>query len=93
MALNVSYFTSPDRTTQVCYGTVISSVAYTVTGSSASVGNPPSGATIARLAAGENCYVSNNGQAASATNGIYCAAGTVTDVQVFEARPLLAITG
>lgn len=93
MALNIAYFTSADRTTGVCYGTLISSVAYTVTGSSASVGNPPNGATIARLAAGENCYVSNNGQDASATNGIYLAAGSVADIQVFEARPIEATTG
>lgn len=93
MALNIAYFIGADRETQYCYGTLISSVAYTVTGSSASVGTPPEQARIARLAAGEACYVSNNNRAASATNGIYLAAGDVADITVFASQPIQAITG
>jgi hypothetical protein len=93
MALNVSYFTGADIGTGQCYGGLISSVAYTVTGSSASVGNPPTGAKIARLAAGENCYVSNNGTTVSATNGIYIPAGSSIDIAVVPNNTILAITG
>lgn len=83
---------SADRETEQCYGTLLSSVAYTVTGSSVSVGTPPSGSAIARLSAGEACYVSNNGRDASATNGIYLGAGDIADIQVFESMPIEAIT-
>jgi hypothetical protein len=93
MALNIAYFGDSDTITGQCYGILSASVAYTVTGSSASVGTPPSNAAIARLAAGENCYVSNNGAAASATNGIYLAVGQVTDIEVKSGTALQAITG
>lgn len=88
--MNVAYFTGTDQTTGQCYGTLVSSVAYTVTGASASVGTPPAFAEVARVKANEACYVSNNGGAASATNGIYLAVGDVVDIQVKTA--LLAIT-
>ena len=90
MALNVAYVYGSDDETGQAYGNLASSVAYTVTGSSASVGTPPSGAKVARLSAGEACYVSNNGSPASSTNGIHLAAGAVADVQVNG--PLYAIT-
>lgn len=93
MALNVSYFTGADIGTGQCYGGLLSSVAYTVTGSSASVGTPPTGAVIARLAAAENCYVSNNGVTVSATNGIYIPAGSSIDLAVIPGNVILAITG
>jgi hypothetical protein len=93
MALNIAYFTGADIGTGQCYGGLISSVAYTVTGSSASVGNPPTGAKIARLSAGENCYVSNNGAAASSTNGIYIGANTSIDIAIIPNNAIQAITG
>jgi hypothetical protein len=37
--------------------------------------------------------VSNNGAAASATNGIYLAVGQVTDIEVKSGTALQAITG
>lgn len=91
MALNIAYFTGADVETDQCYGTLVSSVAYTVTGTSASVGTPPPFAAVARLKAGEACYVSNNGVAASATNGFFLAAGDSIDVQVNAG--IRAITG
>jgi len=93
MALNVTYFRNSDPVTRVCYDRVLGSASYTVTGSSASVGTVPSGSNLARLAAGENCWVSNNGTAASTTNGVYIPAGSVVDISVQEQTPLLAITG
>jgi hypothetical protein len=93
MALNISYFTGADQETGQCYGTLVSSAAYTVTGSSASVGTPPAFAGVARLKAGEGCYVSNNGTAASSTNGVYLAAGDSIDLEVRSGVALLAITG
>lgn len=92
MALEVSWFAGEDRTTHSCYGSLLGSVSYTVTGSSVTVGTVPAGATIARVKAGETCRVSNNGIAASATNGVHLAASEVVDLQVFESRGLLAIT-
>lgn len=93
MALNIAYFGDADVTTAMCYGILCGSVAYTVTGSSASVGTPPANASLARLKAGEGCYVSNNGSAASATNGVYLAAGDVVDIEVKSGTALLAISG
>lgn len=92
MALNISYFYGADNSSGQCYGSLASSVAYTVTGSSASAGAIPAGATIARLTAGETCRVSNNGVPASATNGVYLTADTTIDLEIVGNQPLLAIT-
>ena len=92
MPLSVSYFADTDLVARLCYGRLLGSVSYTVTATSASVGTPPSGSNIARIHAGENCYVSNNGAAASATNGLYLTAGSAVDIEVAEQRPLRAIT-
>jgi len=93
MALNVSYFTGADIGTGQCYGGLLSSVAYTVTGSSASVGTiPAGGAGIARLKAGETCRVSNNGKPAATTNGIYLAAGDIIDIELLDGVAIQAIT-
>jgi len=81
MALNVSYFTGADIGTGQCYGGLLSSVAYTVTGSSASVGTiPAGGAGIARL------------KAAATTNGIYLAAGDIIDIELLDGVAIQAIT-
>lgn len=93
MPLNVSYFNDTDQSTNLVYGALLSSVSYTVTGSSASVGTPPVNANIARLSAGEPCYVTNNAAAASTTNGIYLAAGSVIDIEVYPSSPIKAIAG
>jgi len=93
MALNVSYFLGADVGTGQCYGGLLGSVSYTVTGSSASVGTNPTGAKIARLNAGEACYVTNNGATVSSTNGIYMAAGDIVDLAIIPGNNLLAITG
>ncbi len=85
MALSITYFDGADRTTQQCYGKMLSTVEYTVTGSSASCGTPPESAKIARLTAGEACNVSNNGSAASAINGVRLAAAAVIDVEIYGA--------
>ena len=92
MALEISYFTGADRYTRQCYGVLISSAAYTVTGSSASAGTVPPGAAIARVKAGEACRVSNNDVAASATNGIHLDAGEVVDIEIRPSINLRAIT-
>lgn len=93
MALNIAYFKTTDRASVNVYEELISSTPVTVTASSASCGAIPNAASIARLAAGEACYVSNNDAPASSTNGIYLAAGVVADVQVVNGKPLRAITG
>lgn len=93
MALNIAYFTDTDQATGQCYGALLSSAAYTVTASSASVGTPPAAANIARLKAGEACYVTNNAGAASASNGIFLAAGDSIDLEVYPSSPIKAVTG
>ena len=93
MALSISYFAGADLQTQKCYGRNISRVDVTLTGSSASCGTPPEQATLARLTAGEACTVSNNGTAASATNGVSLASGAVIDLEVFRGTAFLAKTG
>jgi hypothetical protein len=93
MALEISYFKKADSYTNTCYGGLVSSVSYTVTGTSASVGTVASGAAgIARLKAGETCRVSNNGKAASATNGVHLAAGEIIDIELLDGVPIQAIT-
>jgi hypothetical protein len=92
MPLSVSYFGDFDPVTGHAYNKLLGSVSYTVTASSASVGTPTSRSNVARLHAGENCYVSNNGKPASATNGVYLAAGNAIDLSVEEQTPLQAIT-
>jgi hypothetical protein len=92
MALEITWFAGYDRETGLCYGRMKSSVSYTVTASSVTVGTVPSGAKIARCKAGEICRVSNNGTAASATNGVHLGVGEVIDLEVTEANGLLAIT-
>lgn len=82
MALKIAYFTGHDARTEKCYGILRSAVSVSLTGTSASCGTPPEGAYIARIRAGETCVVSNNGAAASDTNGIYMEAGDAIDIQV-----------
>lgn len=93
MALEIAYFKKADSYTNTCYGGLVSSVSYTVTGSSASVGTiPAGGAGIARLKAGETCRVSNNGKPAATTNGVYLAAGDIIDIELLDGVPIQAIT-
>jgi hypothetical protein len=92
MALNISYFGNADPATRQCYGINVSRVDYTVTGSSASVGTLPTNAAYARLKAGETCIVSNNGSAASVTNGVKLDAGDIIDIECKSGTNLQAIT-
>ncbi len=92
MALSITYFDGADRTTQQCFGRMLTTVEYTVTGSSASCGTPPEGANIAYIKAGEACNVTNNGDAASATNGVRMAAGDIITVGIINRTALLAKT-
>lgn len=92
MALEISYFTGSDPETRACYGTLLSSASVILTGTSASCGTVPPTSKIARLKAGENCRVSNNGATASATNGVYLTAGDIMDIQAVYTTPLLALT-
>lgn len=83
MALTVEYWTGADLKTRQCYGWCVETASVSLTTSSASCGTVPKGATIARITAGEACYVSNNNVAASATNGAYLlAAGDYRDMAV-----------
>lgn len=82
MALEISYWTGYDPITRQCYGINAGRASVTLTGSSADLGTVPSNAAIARLEAGEDCVISNNGAAASATNGIKILAGIAQDIQV-----------
>lgn len=94
MALEVSYFAGSGETrlTSKVYGTLLGSASVTLTGTSASCGTVPAKTVLARLVAGEACYVSNNGTTASATNGINIPAGGVVDVTISEGSALLART-
>lgn len=92
MALEISYWTGSDAATRSCYGTNVGRTSATLTGSSAALGVIPSGASVARLKAGENCIVSNNGAAASASNGVYLAAGDTIDIAVPASGPFNGMT-
>lgn len=80
MALEITYYGDTDTTTGQIYGLQLGRSTVTLTASSADAGAKPSGASFARLRAGEACVVSNNG-ATSATNGQYLAAGEFIDMQ------------
>lgn len=82
MALEVTYYTGADGATGQCLGYQISRATVTLSGSSATLGAVPPGARIAHIVAGEACVVSNNGLAASATNGQYFAASDKVDIAV-----------
>jgi hypothetical protein len=82
MALLIMYFDGADHETRQVYGYCISQAAATLSGTSASAGTPPANAKLARIKAGEACYVSNNGAAASSTNGVTLAADEVIDMAV-----------
>lgn len=82
MALRITYFDGCDTITRQCYGVVMGSAAVTLTATSADLGVVPPGAAVARMSAGEDCLVSNNGTAASATNGVFLSAGSAIDMAV-----------
>lgn len=92
MALSISYFGGADIQTMQCYGECVSRADVTLTASSASMGAVPANAALARVTAGEACTVSNNGTAASATNGISLAAGDKIDLAIIRGQALLAKT-
>ena len=92
MALEIAYFTGSDTETRQCYGLLLSSASPTLSPASASCGAVPATARIARLKAGENCRVTNNGATASATNGVYLSTGDIIDIQVAYTTPLFALT-
>lgn len=82
MALEISYWSGYDPITRQCYGTNLGRASVTLTGSSTDLGTVPSGAAVARLDAGEQCCVSNNGNAASSTNGVLIKAASTVDIAV-----------
>lgn len=91
MALTITYVDNADIRTRQCYGTFLSTASVSLTSTSADCGAVPGSASIARIKAGEACYVSNNGADASATNGVPLAANEVIDLAVptgaqFKAR-------
>lgn len=92
MALEISYWSGYDPITRLAYGTVLARASVTLTASSASMGTVPAGAAIARVTAGEATLVSNNGTAASATNGVYLATGDSIDIAVVPGTPILGKT-
>ena len=92
MALSISYFTGADGATRQCYGWLLGSAVVTLTSFDASCGTPPPNAGIARVTAGEACFVSNNMTAVSATNGVSLAAGTTIDIAIIGSNPLRAKT-
>jgi hypothetical protein len=92
MALSISYFGGSDAITMQCYGELIGTVAVTLTGSDASMGVPPANAAIARITAGEACFVSNNTTAVSATNGVSMATASTMDLAIIRGNPIRAKT-
>lgn len=84
MALEISYWTGYDAITRLCYGRLISSESMTLSAASSNSGTIPANSAVARLTAGENCRISNNGSAASATNGVYLGAGESMDLSVSD---------
>jgi hypothetical protein len=94
MALEISYFTGAgtELATDSVYGLLTGSASATLSASSASCGTVPDGTRLARLRAGETCRVSNNGNVASGTNGIYLVAGDVMDVSIRPGMVLNALT-
>lgn len=82
MALEISYWSGYDPVTRTVYGELIASATQTLGSSSTDCGTPPANAAVARLTAGENCRISNNGASATATNGVLLNAGDSIDLQV-----------
>lgn len=88
MAWSVTFFHSADSSTGQCYGPLISSTTVTPSGTSADV-TVPDGARIARIKPDSTGYVSNNGDAASATNGIPLASGdSPVDIGIYANKGL-----
>lgn len=79
-----TFFSGYDRETKQVYGTLISTVTQTATGSSVAVALPalPGGQGVVRIVADAACNVSNNAIAASATNGIPLASTDKIDLEV-----------
>jgi hypothetical protein len=94
MALEISYFDGAGTTsiTSNVYGGLVASASVTLSGSSASCGTVPAGTRLARVKAGETCRVSNNGAAASATNGVHLAASETIDITISPGIVLNALT-
>jgi len=82
MALKITYFDSYDGTTRQVYGTVIGGASVDLTETSADLGTVPSGASVARIEAQEDCLISNNGANASATTALFLGAGSIVDIAV-----------
>jgi hypothetical protein len=89
---DITYFSGADPITRQAYGQVISRATPTLTGSSASLGTPPTNAAIARVRGTEACCITNNGADASATNGVYLGDGDVIDLAIEPGVPLRGIT-
>lgn len=93
MALDITYYDGADKQTGQCYGRMISRAIVTLTGSSASLGAVPDGASIARIKAGEACVITNNSAAASDTNGQPLAESEYIDLYVpADGKPFLGKT-
>lgn len=84
MAVTFTFFSGYDRETKQCYGTLISTVSQSATGSSVAVPLPPlpGGQGVVRIVADTACNISNNGVAASSNNGIPLASGNQIDLEV-----------
>lgn len=91
MALEVTYYVGVDRYTKQIRGQMLSRATVTLTGSSASLGTPPTNATYCVITAGEACVVSNNG-AVTATNGQYLAANAVVELSITHGAALYGQT-
>lgn len=82
MALDVTYYAGRGSHGTQIYGGQVTRAIVSLTGSSATCGAVPGGAVLARLTAGEDCVVSNNGAAASDTNGQKILTGGTIDLSV-----------
>lgn len=92
MALEISYWDGADDRTRQVYGGNTGRASVTLSGSSATCGAVPSATAVARCKAGEACIVSNNGSAASASNGVHLDAGEIIDIEITSPGPLYAKT-
>ena len=91
MALDITYYFALDKTGQV-FGICGPRTTTALTATSADMGAIPTGANYARLTAGEDTIVSNNGVDAGPANGQLIKTGAVIEMAVPTAAQFKART-
>lgn len=93
MALELAWYGGSDKRTGQCFGRLISSQSFPISGTAANSSAAPENAAIVNIYAAEACRVSNKtGVAASATAGQYLPIGGVMQMEVNPGDVISALT-